>query len=90
MKLHNHIEEEVFKMVRELLRKKPDICHCEQCQLDIAAIALNHLKPKYVVSAKGEIFSKIDEMDIQFSADLIKEITHAIDIVAQKPHHQSK
>lgn len=88
MKIHNYIEEAVIKMVQDLLKKREDMCQCEQCQMDIAAIALNHLKPKYVVTEKGELFTKVDEMDIQFSADLIKEITEAMDVVSKRPHHQ--
>jgi len=89
MKIYNHIEKPVINMVKQLVLKRDDVCHCEKCQLDIAAIALNNLTPKYVVSEKGELYTKVDEMDVQFSANLIREITKAIDVVAQRPQHKT-
>ncbi len=50
--LHNLIEDEVIRITNELLKDREDICTCDKCKLDIAAIALNNLKPKYVVNRK--------------------------------------
>mgnify|MGYP000880168464 CR=1 FL=1 len=88
MQLHNLLEDEVIRITHKLLRDREDICTCDKCKLDIAAIALNNLKPKYVVTEKGSLFGKVDTLNYQFDVDLIKEITKAIKIVGNEPQHE--
>jgi competence protein ComFB len=57
--LKNFIEEVVFLVMKDIV-KDINVCTCEKCSLDIAAIALNDLPPKYIVSEKGELYSRID------------------------------
>ena len=51
------------------------------------AIALNRLPTKYVVTDKGELFAKVDNLRGQFDADLITAITQAAMIVGKNPKH---
>jgi competence protein ComFB len=88
MELHNLLEDEVSNIINKLLKDKEDICTCDKCKLDIAAIALNNLKPRYVVTEKGALYGKLDTLDYQFDADLVKEVIKAINIVVNKPHHE--
>ena len=88
MKLHNLMEDEVIRIINEILKDRDDICTCDKCKLDIAAIALNNLKPKYVVTEKGSLFAKVDILDYQFDVDLIKEVTKAAKIVGNEPQHE--
>jgi len=81
------MEAAVINMTNHLLKKHKDICTCEKCKLDIVAITLNNLPPKYVVSEKGEVFTKIKEMEAQFDVDIIKELTRAIEMVSKNPRH---
>ncbi len=87
MNLHNTMEKAVFNIIDNVLSKRDDICKCDKCKLDIIAIVLNNLPPKYVVTEKGELYSRVDEMEVQFGADIIKEIVKAIDIVLKSPRH---
>lgn len=87
MRLHNCMETAVINMTSHILKKQENICTCEKCKLDIVAIALNNLPPKYVVSEKGEVYTKIKEMEAQFDVDIIKELTKAIEIVSKNPRH---
>ena len=87
MELNNYMEYTVKKNLDRALKKYNDICKCERCQLDIMAIALNNLKPKYIVSQKGELYSKVEEMDPQYDVDIIRELTRAINVVSKSPHH---
>ncbi len=57
--LKNFMEEVVFLVMKDIV-KDINVCTCEKCSLDIAAIALNDLPPKYIVSEKGELYSRID------------------------------
>lgn len=87
MKLYNHMEKAVLNILDRILESQDNLCRCEKCRLDIAAIALNNLPSKYVVTNKGELYTKVQEMEIQFEADIIREITKAIEIVSKNPRH---
>ncbi|MTI48208.1 MAG: competence protein ComFB [Firmicutes bacterium] len=87
MKLHNYMENTVFHVLNNLLLKRNDICTCEKCRMDIAAIALNNLPTRYVVTEKGELYTKLNEMEIQFEADIIKELVRAIEKVSRATKH---
>jgi competence protein ComFB len=81
------MEEVVFNLIEDVL-KNVDVCKCEKCKMDIAAIVLNNLPPKYVVTEQGELYSKINILLNQFGVDVISEITKAAILVSNNPHHQ--
>lgn len=85
--LVNLMEKEVYYVVDKVLNDMDDVCKCEKCKMDIAAIALNNLKPDYVVSEKGEVYKKVNNMNYQFSSDVVAAVTRAIDIVSKNPKH---
>lgn len=87
MRLKNLMEDEVMYVTNELLSEREDVCKCQKCKLDIAAIALNALSPKYVVTEIGELLGRANNSNIQFEADVITEVTKAIDVVKNSPHH---
>ncbi|MCT4661266.1 MAG: late competence development ComFB family protein [Tissierellales bacterium] len=88
LKAHNMVEIEVRKELENQLKKRKQICHCEQCKEDMVAIALNNLKPRYVVSYKGETYTRIKELEIQFMVDVTREVIKAIELVNREPHHE--
>ncbi|SFC21805.1 late competence development ComFB family protein [Clostridium uliginosum] len=71
----------------EKLLKESDVCKCNKCQKDIYALALNNLKPCYVVTTKGIVMTKLSGMYQQFETDIIIEVTKAIEIVSNSPRH---
>lgn len=62
-------------------------CHCQRCKLDIAAIVLNKLPPSYVVTYEGEVKKRSNALAIQYKADILREVTHAMRTVAIHIHH---
>jgi competence protein ComFB len=84
--IKNYMEEIVFAQMKEILQDI-NMCTCEKCLLDIAAIALNDLPPKYVVTEKGELFSKINTLEQQFDVDVVAAITKAAVLVKRNPRH---
>lgn len=68
--------------------EKMDCCKCEKCYLDTLAYALNNLKPMYVNSKEGELFSKVRSLSYQGSVDIDVAIATAINIVSSSPHHE--
>lgn len=87
MELLNYSEIWVSELIDELLNERQDICKCELCRLDIQAMALNQLKPNYVVSEHGRVYTKTKMLGQQNRADIVAEVTKAIEQVSRRPHH---
>ncbi|NLK69351.1 MAG: late competence development ComFB family protein [Clostridiaceae bacterium] len=87
--LKNYMEEIVSNYL-DVVLKDINMCKCEKCKLDVAAKALNDLPPKYVVTKKGEVYSKIDNLKLQFEVDVILAITKAAVLVKRNPKHELK
>lgn len=90
MELKNYMEDMVVSYIDEAMAKDPDICKCERCKLDVMAIALNDLKPKYVVAPKGYIYARMDELEAQYLADTIVSVTRAMKMVKEHPRHEAE
>lgn len=86
--LNNYMEEIVFDMLDDILRDM-NVCTCDRCRVDVAAKALNDLPPQYVVTRKGEVFSKINNLRAQFEVDVISAITKAGILVKRNPNHEA-
>ncbi|MEC1180710.1 late competence development ComFB family protein [Metasolibacillus meyeri] len=87
--LMNVTEEIVRGLVRFLLYgvEYQTFCHCEQCEMNIIAEALNNLLPQYVTShvAREEAFKILNTP--QNIEAINKEIIHAIHKVGQGLGH---
>jgi competence protein ComFB len=86
VRVYNVMEEIVEKAVNEYNLQRPNFYHCKQCLADIKAITLNRIPPKYVVSHKGEVFSKVGTMANQYMSDVYKELSLAIQKVESDRH----
>ena len=87
MELKNVMEDVVASYVDEVLEPDEDFCGCPHCRLDVIALTLNRLKPKYVVSPKGYVYAKVGELQAQFQADTIVAATKAMKVVKKHPRH---
>lgn len=85
--LKNYMEIVVDDILSDILRKKDLKCECKMCINDIKAITLNNLKPMYVSTDKGILYSKLNESSLQSKADVINELTIAIEKVGKSPRH---
>jgi competence protein ComFB len=85
--LKNYMEEVVLHLMDSVL-EDIDMCKCELCLMDIAALALNNLPPKYVATEKGELYSKVNSLRNQFEVDVITAIAKAAVIVKAAPRHE--
>lgn len=84
--IKNYMEEVVNNLMEGIL-DDINMCKCETCRADIAAIALNDLPPKYIVTEQGELYSKVNSLRNQFEVDVIAAITKAAVIVKRAPRH---
>ena len=87
--MKNYMEPCVNNMLVPIL-KGINSCTCEKCKLDIMAIALNSLPPKYIVTTKGQLFTKVSALQQQFDVDIIAAITKAAVIVSRAPRHEKE
>jgi competence protein ComFB len=80
MQLVNYMEGAVKRCLDELLEDSAykDFQPDERTKLDVLALALNHLPARYVVTEKGYIFTRVDELKHQFKTDIIVELSKAI------------
>ncbi|ERL05106.1 late competence development ComFB family protein [Mitsuokella sp. oral taxon 131] len=88
--LTNYMEEVVERNLDTIMAKFPNCCKCEECRRDIAALALNNLPPRYISSFKGDIFARVNEMEVQHLVEVIQQIAQAIKIVTAHPRHKVK
>lgn len=84
----NYMEDVVDNLLPSVLKSYPNICTCNSCLMDIKALALNNLKPIYIVSSQGHSYAKINELDPQFKINVIQKIVQAIEIVSNNMRHQ--
>ena len=97
MKVHNLLEEVVFEKVNKTYEqlksaKTPWLtCDCHQCRSDVAALVLNQLPPKYVVSGRGVTYNNSSD-NTQTLVDIDTRIIDAIKVVSsvQRPYHNLK
>ena len=87
IKMKNYMEDCVMDMLPAVL-SEVNGCHCERCRMDILAQVLNKLPPKYVVTRKGHLYTKLSTIQQQFDVDIITAITQAAARVSAKPRHE--
>jgi len=84
----DNLGNEAERLVREELARqlegRGDLCTCQECVLDMAAYALNHLKPRYRVSLLGT-FNDNDQ--VQYAGQVRKAVTEAVAKISANPAH---
>jgi competence protein ComFB len=77
----------VREIERQLSTGHENMCRCNECIVDIAAISLNSVKPLYRFSLLGALYAS-QAMTEQSYADSIKQsVTQAIKKVKKNPAH---
>ena len=66
------------------------ICCCDKCRLDVRALALNHLPPKYVVLSENERVPRLTVYENRFASDITAQLIQACKQVMLTPHHSSE
>jgi len=63
-----------------------DICKCQDCVLDMTALALNSLKPHYRVSLIGTVYAHV-ALDEKYAIEVKSAVSDAIKRIASNPSH---
>jgi competence protein ComFB len=72
---------------RQLDAHRGPICRCNECVLDMAAMALNSVKPLYRVSLLGTLYAA-QAMNEKTYADTVQAaVSKAIEKVRKNPSH---
>ena len=79
------VEEELGRTLEKL--DDPSICTCEDCVLDMAALALNALKPLYRVSLLGTMYAHAAMDQGVYAAEVKHAVAMAISKVHANPAH---
>jgi len=90
LELINYTINWIWEVMDEVLPKYPDVCQCERCRYDMAALAANNLKTGYVVSHNGYVYTKTKILSQQNKADILSEVIKAINTVSKNPHHDKE
>jgi competence protein ComFB len=86
MELKNYMEIVVENCVNKLLPIS-GACDCDKCRLDIMSIALNALRPHYVVTETGALYAKMKDFDLQHIIDVTSIVMSAMQKVKESPQH---
>lgn len=88
--MRNYMEDIIKERMPAVLKSMPDICDCERCHMDRLAYALNNSPPKYAVTPKGKLYAKLNVLQGQFDADVVRAITDAAVRVDKSPRHDEE
>lgn len=87
--VRNIMEDIVFEKMETIIDSL-GCCTCDKCRADIAAYVLNHITPRYVASEKGELFSKVQELNQNNNTDILMKIVSAAEIIKESPRHEKR
>jgi competence protein ComFB len=84
--LVNEAERLVLGELEARLAGDADICRCQDCVLDMAAFALNNVKPAYRVSLMGSVYARAATPDA-YVKDIKRAVDEAMKKVKANPSH---
>ena len=87
MQLVNFMEEAVKRGLDELMEEPSyrSLSLDGKTRMDVLAYALNRLPPRYVVTEKGSLYTRAEELRQQFKTDIVVELSKAIKHVSTHP-----
>ena len=88
--LHNEAEKLVIsELGRQLQAYNGPICMCNDCVVDMAAYALNAVKPLYSVSLLGTMYVSRAMEDEKYAASIQEAVFTAIEKIRKNPSHEA-
>ncbi|GMO35642.1 MAG: hypothetical protein Ta2B_15720 [Termitinemataceae bacterium] len=86
--LSNEAERLVLEELAKQLECYPQkICLCNDCVMDMAAMALNSVKPLYRCSLLGTLYTAEAMQDVSYAKAVKKSVKLAIEKVSLNPGH---
>ena len=88
MNARNIMEEIVQKYMNEMLAMRFDVCTCDVCKQDILAYVLSRVPARYVTTESGAMHTMMEQLRVEQSSQILKELVKAIELVTSKPRHE--
>ena len=86
--LKNEAEDLVLhELEKQLENHSGDVCRCNDCVVDMAAIALNAVKPLYRFSLLGSLYASQAMNEMSYANSVQRAVSRAIDKVKSNPSH---
>jgi len=86
--LKNKAEQLVYgELEAQLAQADEKICRCNDCVMDMAAMALNNVKPLYHYSILGTLYADQAKSDQAYAESVQQQVAHAIAKVSANPSH---
>ena len=86
--LKNEAEVLVIREMEQQLKSETELmCRCNECIVDIAAVALNSIKPLYRFSLLGTLYASQAMTEHSYADSVKKAVTWAIKKVKKNPAH---
>jgi competence protein ComFB len=86
--LTNETEKLITEELGRQLESYPkEICTCNDCVLDMAAMALNSVKPLYRVSLLGTMYAEAAMSNPEYAKSIKDAVSMAIEKVSANPKH---
>jgi len=77
----------IREMEKQLQNKMLEMCKCNDCMVDVAAIALNSIKPLYRFSLLGALYTAQAMNEKAYGESVKQAVTEAIYKVRKNPSH---
>ncbi|MDR0403046.1 MAG: late competence development ComFB family protein [Treponema sp.] len=77
----------ISELGRQLDSRGGNICRCNECVVDMAAMALNAVKPIYRVSLLGTLYASQAMNEESYAKSVRAEVSRAIEKVRKNPAH---
>jgi competence protein ComFB len=86
--LKNEAEKLVLdELGRQLGSYEGEICRCNDCVVDMAAMALNAVKPYYRFSLVGTLYAAQAMSEESYASSIREAVSSAIEKVRENPSH---
>ena len=72
---------------QQLAEQGEEVCRCNECVVDMAAMALNSVKPLYRVSLLGTLHAAQAMDDPVFADSVHQAVSNAIERISSNPSH---
>jgi len=86
--LRNEAEQLVYsELEAQLAEADESVCRCNDCVMDMAAMALNNVKPLYHYSILGNLYAAQAKSDQAYADSVQQQVANAIAKVSSNPSH---
>ena len=86
--LKNEAEQMVLhELEKQLAARGEEVCRCNECVVDMAAVALNTVKPLYRFSLLGTLYAAQAMNEQSYANSVQRAVAQAIERVRTNPGH---